>query len=374
VEVATGVANYPSGRAGIILDERNPNLARQHPQDHLVSMEAAVAQAVVAAGPSVACDVVGIGVDATGSTPGPIDETGTPLALRAEFRTNPNAMFWLWRDHTAHAEAAEITHAVPPQFLERCGGAYSAEWFWSKMLHCTRVDAAVAAAAHSWVEMSDWLPAVLTGVRHASEIPRNRCASGHKGLFCEDLGGLPPAASLDRLDRRLGDMRRSGRLYEKTVTAGTSIGGLCAEWAAKFGLRSGIPVSAGLIDAHAGAVGSGVAEGRFVKIVGTSTCDIAVTPLPSADQPFPRIPGICGIVNGSVVPGMLGLEAGQSAVGDIFNWYVNTLRPGGGASFEDLSARAALIGPGESGLLALDWWNGNRTVLIDQCLTGLIVG
>eukprot|EP00727_Mastigamoeba_balamuthi_P007108 m51a1_g3017 putative l-ribulokinase (557) ;mRNA; f:860258-862133 len=374
LEVGTGVGWYPSGKMGVIVDERDPNVARQHPADYLSSMTAAVKDAIREAGEEVAKSIIGIGVDATGSTPAPMDKTGAPLALLPKHKDNPSAMFWLWKDHTGHDEAAEITRlaaAERPKYLTRCGGIYSAEWFWSKILHCARVDPATFAEAYTWGELSDWIPNVLIGVNDAHRIVRSRCAAGHKAFFNEEWGGLPDAEFLDKLDTRLGDMRRQGRLYDHTACAGEKAGVLCAEWSQRFGLREGIPVSVGIMDAHSGALGSGVAKGRFVKIVGTSTCDIAVWPRDSAGL---EIPGICGMVDGSVIPGMLGLEAGQSAVGDIFNWYVKTMRPGGGATFEDLIKGATLSAPGQSGLLALDWWNGNRTVLVDQVLSGLLLG
>jgi L-ribulokinase len=377
-ELATAIHDYESGAAGVVLDARNPDLARQNPADYLKGAEAAVrltlARARKADRSFDPAQVVGIGVDTTGSTPIPVDRDGTPLCLRKEFRGNPNAMAWLWKDHTGFAEAAEITALAArerPEYLAKCGGTYSSEWFFSKILHCRRVDPRAFDAAWSWVECCDYIPAVLTGETRPEKIKRSRCAAGHKAMFNADWGGLPSREFLAKLDPKLGPLR--DRLFDQTFTSDVPAGGLAREWAKRLGLPAGIPVAVGAFDAHLGAVGSGVAPGKFVKIIGTSTCDICVWP---ADKPLADIPGLCGIVNGSVLPGYYGLEAGQSAVGDIFNWFVGYLQPGGPAkgSHEALTRKAAKIRPGQSGLLALDWNNGNRTVLVDQRLTGLLVG
>lgn len=377
-EVGTAISAYPSGEAGIILDRRDPDLARQNPADYLTGMEKAAVAALRRAKASVRgfdpAGVVGIGVDTTGSTPLPVDREGTPLAFKAAFRKNPNAMAWLWKDHTGHAEAAEITALAArrhPEYLAKCGGTYSSEWFFSKILHCLRVDPRVFDAAWSWVECADWIPAVLTGETRPDRIKRSRCAAGHKAMFNAAWGGLPAADFLAELDPRLGELRT--RLYDRTETVDVAAGGLAPAWAKKLGLRAGIPVAVGAFDAHLGAVGSGVRPGRFVKIIGTSACDICVWP---AAESLPDVPGLCGIVDGSVLPGCLGLEAGQSAVGDIYNWFVNLIQPGGPkkGSHEELTRLAARLRPGASGLLALDWLNGNRTILVDQRLTGLLLG
>ncbi len=377
-EVGTAIFNYPTGEAGVILDARDANVARQSPADWLAGIEFTVRAAMAAAKRKVRgfdpAAVIGIGVDTTGSTPLPVDRAGKPLALYKEFRKNPDAQAWLWKDHTAYREAAEITALAAkehPEYLAKCGGTYSSEWFWSKILHCLRVDPKVAAAAFSWVECADYIPAVLTGATDPLAMKRSRCAAGHKAMFADAWGGLPAKDFLAELDPRLGELR--DRLYKKTYTADIPAGGLTAEWAKKLGLRPALPVAVGAFDAHLGAVGSGVETGRFVKIIGTSTCDICVWPSAKA---LPDIPGLCGIVDGSVLPGYFGLEAGQSAVGDIFNWFVNEIAPGGPkkGSHEALTRKAASLKPGQSGLVALDWHNGNRTVLVDQRLTGLIVG
>jgi L-ribulokinase len=377
-EAATSVFAYPSGREGIVLDGKNPDLARQHPADYLLGIEAAVKKTLAAAKRTIKsfrpADVIGIGVDTTGSTPIPVDRDGLPLCFKKEFARNPNAMAWLWKDHTGFAEAAEITALAArehPEYLAKCGGTYSSEWFFSKILHCLRADPKVFTAAASWVECCDWITAALVGETRPDRVKRSRCAAGHKAMFNEAWGGLPAAEFLTKLDPKLGSLR--ARLFEKTYTADVAAGGLSPAWAQALGLPEETPVAVGAFDAHLGAVGSGVRTGTFVKIVGTSTCDICVWP---GDRPLADIPGLCGIVDGSVMPGYFGLEAGQSAVGDIFNWFVNEIQPGGprNGSHEALTQKAAKMRPGASGLLALDWNNGNRTILVDQRLTGLLVG
>lgn len=373
-EVGTGVFEYPSGKAGILLDAADPNLARQNPQDYLDGLEASVRAALADAAADARFDaerVVGIGVDTTGSTPIPVDAEGRPLAFDDRFRDDLAAHVWLWKDHTGHAEAAEITAAAEashPEYLATCGGTYSSEWFWSKILRCARVAPDVFEAAHTWVEHADWMPAVLTGTDHPDELQRGICAAGHKAMFHERWGGYPDAAFLESLDPRLGRVRQS--LPDEAHNAAEAVGTLTEEWAERLGLPAGIPVATGAFDAHLGAVGSGIGPGTLVKIIGTSTCDLMVAPL---SEDLSEAPGLCGVVPESVVPGQYGLEAGQSAVGDIFNWFVGTIRPEG-ETHESLTATAEALAPGESGLLALDWHNGNRTVLVDQRLTGLVLG
>jgi len=376
-EIATAVWNYEHGEAGVILS-RDPNLARQHPADYIKGTEASVRRALAEAKKKTRGfkpeQVSGIGVDTTGSTPLPVDERGEPLALARRFAKNPAAMAWLWKDHTGVAEAAEITalaQKIRPQYLAKCGGTYSSEWFFSKILHCLRTSPEVFDAASSWVELSDYIPAALTGTQTREKFTAGVCAAGHKAMYNESWGGYPDAEFLSQLSRKLGALRE--RLCAKARDISAIAGKLTADWSRRTGLREGIPVAVGAMDAHLGAVGAGIAPGTLVKIIGTSTCDIAVWPL---QQKLADIPGLCGIVSGSVLPDCYGLEAGQSAVGDIFNWFVNYIQPGGpkAGSHEALTRGAARLRAGESGLLALDWNNGNRTVLVDQRLTGLLLG
>jgi L-ribulokinase len=379
-EVESCVFNYPSGKAGILLDPREPNLARQNPQDYVAALALVpktIRRARKADKGFDPARIVGIGVDTTGSTPIPVDRDGTPLAMLPRFKGNLDAMAWLWKDHTGHAEAAEITdraRKMRPQYLDKCGGTYSSEWFWSKILRCKRAAPEVFSAAHSFVEHCDWMPALLAGNTRPESLVRGVCAAGHKAMYCAEWGGLPDEEFLRGLDPALAALR--GRLYEKAVPADRQAGRLSAEWAKKLGLAPGIAIAAGAFDAHMGAVGAGIRQGTLVKILGTSTCDMMVMP---DSKKLADIPGVCGIVDGSILPGFYGIEAGQSAVGDIFLWFVNHLVPERygkttDAKFKALGALAARQKPGEHGLLALDWNNGNRTILVDVRLSGLLLG
>ncbi len=376
-EIASAVWNYAHGTAGVILSN-DPNLARQHPADYINGAEITIKKALADAKKNVRGfkpeQVVGIGVDTTGSTPLPVDANGQPLAFQKKFANNPAAMAWLWKDHTGVNEAAEITvlaKKIRPQFLAKCGGSYSSEWFWSKIWKCLRVAPEVFNAAYSWVELADFVPAVLTGTLAPDKFIAGVCAAGHKAMWNANWGGYPDAKFLSKLNPKLAQLR--SRLTPRVHSIDRAVGGLTSAWAKKTGLSEGIPIAVGAFDAHLGAVGSGVAPGCLVKIIGTSTCDIAISP---NTKKLADVPGLCGIVDGSVVPGYFGLEAGQSAVGDLFNWLVNYIEPGGKKvlSHRDLDEAALKLKPGESGLIALDWNNGNRTILVDQKLTGLLVG
>jgi len=380
-ERATEVFNYPSGQAGIITHPKDPHLARQNAADYLAGIEVTVRSILAQAhDQDPAFDpayVVGLGIDTTGSSPMPIDAQGNPLSDQPRFKDHPAAYVWLWRDHTSYEEAAQITELaarIRPEYLAQVGGTYSSEWFWSKILHCRRVAPEVFEAAATWVEICDWLPAVLTGNQEPASIVRGICSAGHKAIFNPKWGGLPDEDFLHQLDPALAGLR--ARLFTEAHPADHQAGGLSPEWAARLGLRAGIAVAVGAFDAHMGAVGAGVGVGSLVKIMGTSTCDIMVWP---NGQPLADIPGVCGIVDGSVLPGHYGIEAGQSAVGDLFLWFVQNLVPDSlGTSLDDkfkaLGELASQLRPGESGLLALDWNNGNRTVLVDARLTGLLLG
>lgn len=380
-EVGSTVFPYPSGELGILLDERNPNVARQNPQDYLDGLMVVARGALEQAREQVpgfdSAQVVGMGIDTTGSTVIPVNRDGTPLGLVPEFKENLNAMVWLWKDHTAHEEAAEITelgNRIRPQIMAKCGGIYSSEWWWSKILRLKRTDPKVYNAAYSYVEHCDWIPAVLTGNTDPLKLKRSVCAAGHKAMFSVEWGGLPDKEFLAELDPHLPQLR--DRLFNEAHTADTKAGDLCAEWAERLGLKEGTAVAVGAFDAHMGAVGAGIKEGSLAKILGTSTCDLMIA---RADQSLSDIPGVCGIVKGSVLPGYYGIEAGQSAVGDLFLWIVNHIVPDSygatvGEKFVNMEKAFAKQRPGQSGLMALDWNNGNRTVLVDARLTGLLIG
>ena len=374
-EFGSRVVDYPSGAQGVLLDPKDGLLARQHPGDYLFGLEESITGALAEAGRKPDFDpskVLGIGLDSTGSSPIPVDAQNRPLALSERWRANLDAQCWLWKDHTGWREAARITELcakLRPQYIAKCGGVYSSEWFWAKLWHCLNVAPETFNSAFSWVELADWAPSVLAGVADPRLVKRGVCAAGHKALYSDDWGGLPDKEFLTALDPRLADLR--DRLYERAYDATEPAGFLCPDWATRLGLAAGIPIAIGEFDVHYGAIGCGVREGALVKVIGTSTCDCAVV---SAEKPIADIPGICGIVKGAILPGFFGIEAGQSAVGDIFKWWVEVVLGGDAALHAELTAEAAEQRPGQAGLLALDWNNGNRTILVDQRLTGLLLG
>ncbi len=380
-EAAEYVFSYPSGDAGIITDAKDPNLARQNPADYIESIKVTIKKSLAIAAQAdkdfTPADVIGIGVDTTGSSPMPVDRSGQPLCFQEPFKANPHAMVWLWKDHTAFAEAEEITALaaeIRPQYLAKIGGVYSSEWFWSKILRCRRIAPDVFAAAYSFMEICDYLPACLCGDTRPENLKASVCAAGHKALYNAEWHGLPDKEFLKALSPGLETLR--DRLYSTAYPAEERAGCLSAEWCKELGLSPGVAVAVGAFDAHIGAVGAGVKPGTLVKILGTSTCDVMVAPLAGK---LADIPGVCGIVNGSVMGGYYGIEAGQSAVGDIFLWFVDHLVPErygktSAEKFINLEKEASCLSPGQSGLLALDWNNGNRTILVDVRLTGLLLG
>jgi L-ribulokinase len=375
-EVATSVFNYPTGDQGVMGDPKDANVARQSPLDYLNGLETTVLDAIhQAKQKDPAFDphaIIGIGVDTTGSSPIPVDANNVALAALPAFEGNLNAQCWLWKDHTSYREATRITELGRqhrPQYMAKVGNTYSSEWWWSKIWHCLAVDPAVFEAAYSWVELCDWIPSVLAGVKEPKAIRRGVCAAGHKAFYSDEWGGLPDKEFLCMLDPKLAALR--DRLYERAYDASEAAGLLCDEWAVRLGLKPGIVIAIGEFDVHYGAIGSGVTDGVLVKAIGTSTCDCSVI---SASKEVPDISGICGIVKGSILPGYYGVEAGQSAVGDLFKWYVERVLQGEGSLHKHLRLEVEKQKPGESGLLALDWNNGNRTILVDQRLTGLILG
>lgn len=380
-ELASHVFSYPSGQDGILLDPSDPNVARQNPADYAMGLIESIRGAIKQARKNVTgfnpAEVIGIGIDTTGSSPVPVDRYGTPLGLLPDFKNNLDAMVWLWKDHSSHAEAAQITsiaQKIRPEYLAKIGGTYSSEWFWSKILHCKNSALDVFKAAYSFVEICDYIPALLTGEMRPEKIKRSVCAAGHKAMYNNTWGGLPDKEFLSAMDPAIADLR--DRLYENAVPSNHLAGHLSPDWAEKLSLKPGIAIAVGAFDAHMGAVGAGVKEGTLVKILGTSTCDIMVSP---KHKGFEDIPGVCGIVDGSVLPGYFGIEAGQSAVGDIFLWFVSHLVPASYGKtadeiFRRLETETSKQKPGEHGLLCLDWNNGNRTILVDVRLSGLILG
>ena len=386
-EAATSVVNYPRWKDGKYC-EPEKNQFRQHPLDYLESMEACIRQSLEKVSADVRKTIRGISVDTTGSTPAPMDARGKILAERPEFADNPNAMFILWKDHTAIQETDDINHAARnwggEDFTRYEGGVYSSEWYWSKILHVLRNDAAVREAAHTWIEMCDWVPAVLSGITDPADICRSRCAAGHKAMWHESWGGLPAEEFLTGVDPLLAGLR--DRMYTETVTADAVAGRLSTEWAKRLGLEAGVAVGAGAFDAHMGAVGAGIEVHSMVKIIGTSTCDIVLTPADELENKV--IKGICGQVDGSVVPGYIGLEAGQSGFGDVYAWFSDLLawpvkhvirdmklaEEIQDAVLPELTRQAQSLPLEETGVLALDWLNGRRTPFADQRMNGAITG
>ncbi len=374
-ELGEGEAQYPHGTDGVVGDPADPQLARQDVSDYLEGLRSAIRDALDAAeseGDFDRKDIVGIGVGTTGSTPIPVDADGQPVMFDARFERDPAAMAWLWKDHTAHAEAEEITSAVAEAglpYLGPCGHTYSSEWYWAKLARFLRTASPdLIAATKGWVELADFVPGYLVGRLEPTGVARGICPAGHKAMYDDEWDGLPAAEFLDGIQSGMSSFRYA----TAALASDRSIGGLNAGIAADLGLRPGIAIAAGAFDAHVGAIGAGVEEGVLVKIVGTSTCDTTVV---RGDRPL--IEGLCGSVPDSIIPGMVGLEAGQSAVGDIFAWFTSLLSPGASDTaerLEELTAAAAELAPGASGLLGLDWHNGNRTVLVDPLLSGLMVG
>ncbi|SFC85405.1 ribulokinase [Spirosoma endophyticum] len=383
--VGTHVHEYARWKQGLYCDPATSQF-RQHPLDYLEGLEATIIGALAQAPSDVRQQVVGISIDTTGSTPGPVDETGLPLALRPDFAENPNGMFILWKDHTANAEAEEINklaHHWDVDYTKYVGGIYSSEWFWAKMLRTLRVDEAVREHAFSWVEHCDWISAVLTGNTNPLTLRRSRCAAGHKALWHSEFDGLPSDEFLTKLDPLLGGLR--DRLFTDTYTADKPMGNLSAGWAEKLGLSTDVVIGVGAFDAHMGAIGAEIEPYAFVRIIGTSTCDILMAPNEEIGHRLIR--GICGQVDGSVAPGMLGLEAGQSAFGDVYAWFsrliINPVRELLGDEAADtlsrqliphLSAQAAKLPVTENDLIALDWINGRRTPDANHTLKAAIAG
>ena len=394
--LGASVRNYPRW-ADRLYCAPVDNRFRQHPLDYLESMEASVREALQEAGPAASALVRGIAVDTTGSTPALADRSGAPLALSAPFAENPNAMFVLWKDHTAVAEAERLNRLARTwggvDYTKYVGGIYSSEWFWAKAIHVLETDPAVAEAAVTVVEHCDWIPAVLTGTSDLARFKRSRCAAGHKALWHAEFGGYPSDAFLAKLHPQLPALKKT--LGTETFTADTPFGALSAEWAAKLGLPRETVVAVGAFDAHMGAVGGGIGRNRLLKVMGTSTCDIVVSAL--ANEPEKLVAGICGQVDGSVIRGMIGYEAGQSAFGDVYAWFkallswpLETILPTLDGISDELKRQiadgvaeriipaleqgAAAVNVEETVPVALDWMNGRRTPDANQRLTGAITG
>lgn len=381
-EISSAAFTYPRWKAGRFCDPAK-NQFRQHPLDYTEALQAVVTECLAKAGEGAAADVRAISVDTTGSTPVAVDQAGLPLALLSEFSENPNAMFVLWKDHTAIKEADEINRFAATQniyYLKDVGGIYSSEWYWAKALHILREDEAVREACYIWVEHCDWITFLLTGGTHADQLKRSRCAAGHKALWSAELNGFPPAHWFDQIDPMLTPQVM--RLPAETYTADQAAGTLCPEWAAKLGLSTEVIIGCGAFDAHMGAVGGQIEPYYLSKVMGTSTCDMLVTP----KRETKTVAGICGQVHGSVIPGMTGYEAGQSAFGDTYAWLRNLLlwplehlpvhtflRDALiDQVIPELSKQATELPLDENAELAIDWLNGRRTPDANQNMKGAL--
>jgi L-ribulokinase len=394
--LGVSVQRYPRWAQGLYCEPLE-NRFRQHPLDHLESMEVSMREALAQAGDGTASRIRAMAVDTTGSTPALADGKGRPLSLCPGFETNPNAMFILWKDHTSVAEAERINRVARSwggvDYTKYEGGIYSSEWFWAKVLRVIETDPAVAKAAVTIVEHCDWIPAVLTGTEDIGKIKRSRCAAGHKAMWHAEFGGYPSDEYLSKLDPRLPGLKAT--LGRDTWTSDVPFGTISAAWASKLGLPRDVVVAVGAFDAHMGAVGGDIGPHRILKVMGTSTCDMLV--VPKTREPEKLVSGICGQVDGSIIPGAIGYEAGQSAFGDVYAWFKKLLSwpleailpslPGVDAAtrraladaameriIPDLEKAAKDIPPEETSVIALDWMNGRRTPDANQRLKGAIAG
>jgi L-ribulokinase len=384
-EIATHVFYYPRWKKGLYCDPSTSQY-RQHPLDYLEGLEVSIKQALKKAGKDVAQNVVGISVDTTGSTPVAVDKEGTPLSMLPAFSDNPNGMFILWKDHTANQEAEEINtlaHGWDVDFTKFVGGIYSSEWFWAKILRTLRVDASIRNTAFSWVEHCDWISAVLTGNTDPLSMRRSRCAAGHKALWHEDFEGLPSEAFFTKLDPLLSGLR--ARLFRETYTSDVPMGKISKAYAKKLGLSENVVIGVGAFDAHKGAIGACIEPYTFVRVMGTSTCDMLIAPNDKVGHLL--VKGICGQVDGSILPNMLGMEAGQSAFGDVYAWFQNLLafplkeflsekqaEKIAAQIIPKLAEKAAKIPVTENDIVALDWLNGRRTPDANHTVKSAISG
>ncbi len=392
----TSVYEYPRWKKGLYCDP-SINQFRQHPLDYIEGLEETVKGSLKGLDKDVVENIAGITADTTGSTPVAVDREGVPLSMLTGFENDPDAMFVLWKDHTAVREAEEINKLTGSwggtDFTMYEGGIYSSEWFWAKILHVLRLNERVRNQAYSWVEHCDWIPALLCGNTDPLKIIRSRCAAGHKAMWHPDFGGLPDEEFLTKLDPLLAGLRE--RLYRDTYTCDIAVGTISGEWAARLGLPEGIKVGAGAFDAHLGAVGGGIKPYQLIKVMGTSTCDMLVSSMEEAENKL--VKGICGQVDGSIIPGMMGLEAGQSAFGDVYAWFgklllwpVEEILSGmkgidqrskeelseitADMIIDELSRQAEKNNDEETTIVALDWLNGRRTPDANQALKGAITG
>lgn len=394
-EMASSVFSYPRWKEGLFCDSAS-NQFRQHPSDYIEGLEYTIKDCLSQVDDEVRKNVRAISTGTTGSTPVAVDEKGVPLALLPSFEENPNAMFLLWKDHTSIQEAGDINKTAegyPLNYLQYVGGIYSSEWFWAKLLHVLRNDKQVKDTCYSWVEHCDWIPFLLTGGEDVKDMKRSVCAAGHKAMWSEEFGGLPPEEFWISVDPLLAGYRE--RLYNETYTTDQSVGTLCHEWSERLGLSKEVLIGVGAIDAHMAAVGGQIEPYYLSKVMGTSTCDMLVVPKEELKET--PVKGICGQVNGSIIPGMIGLEAGQSAFGDVYAWYRDlllwpltnlldqselidsTIAEKLLGEMKDqllsqLSREAEKIPLSDDMELSIDWLNGRRTPDANQLLKGAVSG
>lgn len=346
--LGSGIASYP-----VLRRSDDPDYAAQRHSDHLQALVAAAKQAIAAANID-GREIAALGIDTTGSTIVPVDEELQPLDD-----------YYLWCDHRGWSEAAEITCAARADglaALDWCGGTYSSEFGWAKLWHWLRNNPEKRSRFATAVEHCDLITAVLCGIGTVEELPRSICAAGHKWMWNESLGGLPDESFFGGLDHLLSGIR--DRLKGKYARSDSIAGTLAPEWADKLGLRAGIPIPVGALDAHWDAIGAGIRLGDIVNVIGTSTCAMAIS-----EKPAP-IPGVFGVVNGSIHPRFAGIEAGLSAAGDIFD----AIARRAGKPLAELSEVVAGYRAGQTGLLRLVWDHGDRTVLAQPHLSGVTFG
>lgn len=383
-EIASAIYYYPRWKEGKYCNAAT-NQFRQHPLDYIEGLEATVKSCLEKAGNDISQKIKGLSIDTTGSTPVAVDATGTPLALLKEFEENPAAMFVLWKDHTATKEAAEINAQAQKgetNFLKFVGGIYSSEWFWAKLLRILRDDEKVRSKIASWVEHCDWVPFLLTGGTDVKEMKRGVCSAGHKALWAEAFKGLPADDFFTNIDPLLSGFTQ--KLFTETYTSDKPAGTISKDWTERLGLPENVVIGVGAFDAHMGAVGGQIEPYHLSKVMGTSTCDMLVAPAIEVGDILVR--GICGQVPGSVIPSMLGMEAGQSAFGDVYAWFKavlsyslkyipdeRTRQEASDRLIADLSADAAALLLNDGDELAIDWLNGRRTPDANQELKAAII-
>ena len=392
-EISTSVFYYPRWKNQLFC-QPGLNQFRQHPLDYLEGLTYTIKACLQGLSEEIIQNITGISIDTTGSTPVAVNEFGTPLSLLPEFADNPNAMFILWKDHTSIEEAEAINHYNRQSnidYLQYVGGIYSSEWFWAKLLHILKTDEKIRSNIASFVEHCDWIPFVLTGGKNLKELKRGICAAGHKALWSESFGGYPPNEFFKDIDPLLDGFTE--KLFKKTYTSDCSAGIISKEWAEKLGLPADVIIGIGAFDAHVGAVGGQIEPYFLSKVMGTSTCDMMI--IPPSDLKDTLVRGICGQVKGSIIPGMIGLEAGQSAFGDVYAWFKHVLVfPASNILLKsslidkqtaiklqleieenmlsELSGLAINLPINENSPLAIDWLNGRRTPDANQSLEGAL--